>query len=173
MLRAILFLLALISTPSLVVAASRAADLAEYRNDRFGYSILYRHDYFDPDPPSATADGRVFRNPSGAELLVAAIPTDEPSLATAEAAAKVYFTGGRITYRRADKRWLVLSGYDEGGRIAYVLKAIYKAPPDAAEAGKTVIATLVFVYPPSERRVIDADIGPAVRYFLRSIAARG
>jgi hypothetical protein len=142
---------------------AQARGLSEYRNERFGFAVVYRAGYWVPQPPPANGDGRTFRSSDGAELRVwASHNALEESLAGMERRARADFAGGRITYRTAGRGWFVLSGLDRGGQLVYRATATFARDRDT-------VATMLITYPAAARAVVDPDIAAMWAHLRRSM----
>ena len=90
-----------------------------YRNDRFGFSILYPSNYLIPQMPLTSDDdgGRFLSRDGRAEMVVFARDNalDQTLGEIAEGETK---PGRTITYRVFKDQWFVLSGY-EGSKVFY------------------------------------------------------
>jgi hypothetical protein len=101
----------------------QAAEWTDYRNEKFGYSLLYPADIFAPAPAQSTqsarlpdhADegGRSFRSHDGrARLVVLATPnSDFTPEEYRETILKEFKGYDRVTYGPKGKTWFVLSGF--------------------------------------------------------------
>jgi hypothetical protein len=90
---------------------------AEYRNERFGFSMRYPGDLFELEKASEAGDGQVFVARGGeARLLVGALPNDKGQSPAAyqDYIAQQSYPGYQIGYRRLAGNWFVLSGEGKG-----------------------------------------------------------
>jgi hypothetical protein len=101
--------------------AALGEDWREYRNERFGLSLLFPADVFTPDRAAEAGDGQLFQSEvGGARLLVGALVNDSgfsPASYQSYIARKSY-SQFQIDYRPLGQSWFVLSG-EGNGRIFY------------------------------------------------------
>jgi len=111
-----------LSGAAVILACPAAAQRAwtTYRNERFGTTIDYPPDKFNPTSPPANADGLRFIAADGGAFAVSAINNVlHQTLAAIETAAvKNLDRGERISYREHGPNWFVLSG-TRGNTIFY------------------------------------------------------
>ena len=103
----------------LLLFSSKAVghSFATYRNERYGFSVMYPGD-FKMDPPPENGDGRRFFNDNGCSITASGINNiDEESVADEMRSDESSFD--KITYRSKGKNWFVLSGY-KGSDILYI-----------------------------------------------------
>ncbi|OYT72294.1 MAG: hypothetical protein CFK52_05595 [Chloracidobacterium sp. CP2_5A] len=121
-----------------------------YVNARFGYRIAYPADFI-PQGESENGDGQAFKNAAGAELR--AWGNLNPLGETVTEALRAELdrcadAGRRVTYRRAGKGFLVISGYEAGdARIFYLKKLVSPRRQVGFE----------LVYPAAARERYDRD----------------
>jgi hypothetical protein len=125
---------------------------AEYRNDKYGFSLRYPPDLFAVERTAEAGDGQVFVTPSGdARLLVGALVNDSgfsPGSYQAHVARQSY-GNFRITYQPMGKTWFALSGEGDG-KIFYE-KVMFSC------SGR-LINSFAMIYPASRREVFDAIV---------------
>jgi hypothetical protein len=121
----------------------------DYRNERFGFSLRYPGDVFEPEKASEAGDGQVFISRDGtARLLVGALPNDtgQGPAAYLDYIARVSYAGYRIDYRRLAGSWFVLSG--EGNGKTFYEKVMFSC------AGR-LINSFAMIYPTDQRGLFD------------------
>ncbi len=123
-----------------------------YVNPRFGYRVAYPADFL-PQGESDNGDGQVFRNPSdGAELRVWGNLNPLGETLTEALRAELDRCAAderRVTYHRAGRGFLVVSGYEaDGARIFYLRKLVSPRRQVGFE----------FVYPAASRARYDRDV---------------
>ena len=121
----------------------------DYRNERFGFSLRYPVDLFQPEKTSEAGDGQVFVSRDGAtRLLVGALQNDagQSPAAYQNYIARESYAGYRIDYRRLAANWFVLSG--EGGGKTFYEKVMFSC------AGR-LINSFAMVYPTDQRDNFD------------------
>lgn len=121
----------------------------DYRNERFGFSLRYPGDLFQPEKTSEAGDGQVFVSRDGAaRLLVGALQNDggQSPAAYQDYIARESYAGYRIDYRRLAGNWFVLSG--EGGGKTFYEKVMFSC------AGR-LINSFAMVYPTDQRDTFD------------------
>jgi hypothetical protein len=121
----------------------------DYRNERFGFSLRYPGDLFEPEKTSEAGDGQVFVSRDGAaRLLVGALQNDagQSPAAYQDYIARQSYAGYRIDYRRLAGNWFVLSG--EGGGKTFYEKVMFSC------AGR-LINSFAMVYPTDQRDTFD------------------
>jgi len=88
-----------------------------YRNERYGFSVMYPSD-FKMDPPPENGDGRRFFKDNGCSIIASGINNiGEESVASGMRSGESNFD--KITYRSKGKNWFVLSGY-KGSDVLYI-----------------------------------------------------
>jgi hypothetical protein len=98
-----------------------------YSNARYGYSLCYPGDLFQPGPEPDAHDGVRFQGPPGVTLIVEGsynAASDTPSSAAANELTAVAGGPIQITYRAAKNNWAVASGIAEG-KIFFVRQVLY------------------------------------------------
>jgi hypothetical protein len=121
----------------------------DYRNERFGFSLRYPGDLFQPERVSEAGDGQVFVSRDGAaRLLVGALLNDagQSPAAYQDYIARQSYAGYRIDYRRLAGNWFVLSG--EGNGKTFYEKVMFSC------AGR-LINSFAMVYPTDQRDTFD------------------
>jgi hypothetical protein len=99
-----------------------------YSNERYGYSLCYPSDLFQPGLEPDSHDGVRFQGPVGATLIVEGSynsASETPSSAAANELAAVAGGPIQITYRAAKDNWAVASGF-AGGKIFFVRQVLYR-----------------------------------------------
>jgi hypothetical protein len=91
-----------------------------YRNERFGTSIDYPSDRFNPSEPPANGDGLRFAAADGAAFTVSAINNvlHQPLSAVENAVVKNLTSGERIARREHGPNWFAIAG-TRGNEIFY------------------------------------------------------
>ena len=121
----------------------------DYRNERFGFSLRYPADVFEPEKASEAGDGQVFVSRDGnARLLVGALSNDsgQSPAAYQDYIARQSYAGYRIDYRRLSGSWFVLSG--EGNGKIFNEKVMFSC------AGR-LINSFAMIYPTNLRATFD------------------
>lgn len=138
---------------AILVAVPAAAEPAPVRADFNGGIIP--HDWRAVPPPQGV-NARGFVSPDGnSKIVLYAKPANRPVAAQLRRLRSVH--GGEITYERAGRSWIVVSGF-VGNRIFY-RKAILAC-------GGRAWHYLEFEYPAAQKRAFDA-------FVTRSSAALG
>lgn len=120
-----------------------------YRNERFGFSLRYPADQFDPEKASEAGDGQVFVARGGeARLLVGALPNDggQSPAAYLDYIARQSYADYKIGYRRLTATWFVLSG--EGNGKTFYEKVMFSC------AGR-LINSFAMIYPTDQGQAFD------------------
>lgn len=124
-----------------------------YINDRFGTTATFPTDVFNEQmPPPENGDGSTWLTADGASIAIygsnnALEQTPDSLLADARARREA---GYQLTYGKAGKDWVVLSGF-EGGLVFY----------HRLEFGADdVIHALLIKYPPTAKAKYDPLVGP-------------
>ena len=97
-----------------------------YTNERFRYSICYPEDPLVPQGESPNSDGRRFVAKDGAQLIVFGQynALNEPLRAvSANTAARLAGTSGRVTYKVLKPHWFVVSG--QNAQTIFYAKTLY------------------------------------------------
>ena len=123
-----------------------------YRNDRFGFSLQYPADVFQPERASEAGDGQVFVAAGGAaRLLVGALPNSDrlsPAAYQKEIARRSY-GDYVVTYRGLGGSWFALSG--EGGGKTFYEKVIFSC-------GGQLINSFAMIYPSEQAGLFDSIV---------------
>ncbi|BDA85305.1 hypothetical protein Sa4125_28470 [Aureimonas sp. SA4125] len=136
-------------TGTLVLGATIAvADDVTYRNDRFGTEARFPAEAFPvAQPEPVNGDGRAWTAPNGAELFIYARANrggETPRSIIADRAAD-----DTVTYKKAGKRWVVVSGYRDG-KIFYE-RYIFRGD---------LVHSVAIRYPEAARNRYDKLVGP-------------
>lgn len=129
-----------------------AADVT-YVNDRFGTSVTFPGDVFAEEmPPPENNDGRTWLSADGASLAIYGSNNAlEQTPQSLEQEAKSRSEAGyELTYSRAGKDWVVLSGIEEG--LVFYHRLEFGADD--------VIHGLLIKYPPDTKAKYDPLVGP-------------
>ena len=124
-------------------------DWAEYRNERFGFSLRYPAHIFGVERTAEAGDGQVFvAHDSDARLLVGALPNDSRYTPAAyqEFIARESYSAYEIGYRRLRGTWFVLSG--EGKGKTFYEKVMFSC-------GGRLINSFAMIYPTEQRHIFD------------------
>ena len=144
--------LAALAGPAVARDARLEEGWTDYRNERFGFSLRYPSDLFQPEKVSEAGDGQVFvSRDGGARLLVGALRNDagQSPAAYQDAIARESYAGYRIDYRRLAGNWFVLSG--EGNGKTFYEKVMFSC------AGR-LINSFAMVYPTDQRETFDRAV---------------
>ncbi|MFP3921775.1 MAG: hypothetical protein ACLFU3_08735 [Dichotomicrobium sp.] len=113
-----------------------------YKNERFGYRLVYPQSWFEPGPVSPNGDGRAFTTPEGDARIVVFGAHNGERMSLREYRATLLEEYGdyeELTYSPIGDTWFVLSGYSGdtiyyqkvmfscGGRIINVLSISFPA----------------------------------------------
>ena len=111
---------AAVSSTSVAPAAENGAAWRTYQNDRYGVTVEYP-DFFKPEPPPDSDDGRTFKSGDGAEFLVfASFNTLDFDLAAfQDFTLKNLDPDEAITYQAHGRDWFVISGTKGTGAVFY------------------------------------------------------
>lgn len=129
--------------------AAARHDWISYKNERFGFSLLYPADILTPTQTSAAGDGELFVSDDGrARLLVGAIENSERHSPASyqRFIARESYLGYAVDYSPSGRTWSVLSG--ERDDSIFYEKALFSC-------GGWRIASFAMLYPVAERRVYD------------------
>jgi hypothetical protein len=144
----ILALVAGLQLSSGPTAAQGAAETATYRNQRYGFTLSYPHDQFQPQEP-LVEEGRAWVSRDGnARILAGALPNpDGMSLQDYRAyVLKESYAGAEIDYAPVRNTWFVLSG-TRAGTMFYERVTF--------TCGGKLINSWAMLYPAAERRRYD------------------
>ncbi|WP_448950264.1 hypothetical protein [Labrys neptuniae] len=143
---------------ALLSSPAAALDWKTYGNARFGYSICYPADLLTAEPEADNGDGRVFSAASGASLRVwgGYNAADED----VDAIVAGVVDKGTVSYRRAAKDWVVVSGRS-GGDTFYAKILLQKDKKGAIDTVRTFLLT----YPAGEAATYDAVAGKLAKCF--------
>lgn len=131
------------------LAVAHAFDWQPYRNERFGFALIYPADTFEIERTSQQQDGRVFVGRDGSSrLLVGAFANESRHTPASyqEFIARQSYSNFDISYTRRGNTWFVLSG-ERDGRMFYE-KVMFSC-------GGRVINSFAMVYPSAQRRTFD------------------
>jgi hypothetical protein len=126
-----------------------ASGWAEYRNERYGFSIQYPADTFVVERTSEAGDGRVYVALEGnARLLVGALVNNQNYTPASyqDFIAKDSYSQYQISYRRHGSNWFALSGEGDG-KIFYE-KVMFTC-------GGRLINSFAMIYPADKRQTFD------------------
>lgn len=140
-------------------AQAPSAELATYRNERFGFSFSYPAQRFAPQPPPANDDGRVFVSADGnARLLAAALPNDDSMnlLEYRNLVIKQSYAGANITFAPVQANSFILSGLRDG--IIFYERVTFTC-------GGRLINSWAMLYPAIERAVYDRIVELVARTY--------
>jgi hypothetical protein len=135
-----------------ILAEATAApgwDWAEYRNERYGFSLQYPADIFVVERTAEAGDGQVLiAGEADARLLVGALPNEVGHTVASYQAhiARQSYRDYQIGYQRLGGSWSVLSG-EGNGRVFYE-KVMFTC------AGR-LINSFALIYPLERRHVFD------------------
>jgi hypothetical protein len=135
----------------LVLASSLAVaqDWQQYRNERYGFTLVYPADLLGTERAAEAGDGQVFASPNDeARLLVGALPNESGFTPTTyqQYIERHSYPDYQIDYRRTGSSWFALSG-EGGGRIFYE-KVMFTC-------GGRLINSFAMVYPSAQRHIFD------------------
>lgn len=97
------------------------SEWAVYKNERFGYRLVYPELWFNSEPESANGDGRAFSTPDGRARIVVFGARNTEGLSPRQYRATLLEEFGgydELTYSPLGRTWFVLSGF-RGDRIYY------------------------------------------------------
>ncbi len=130
------------SAASAQPALPPVSEWAVYKNERFGYRLVYPELWFDSEPEAANGDGRSFVTPDGRTRIVVFGAHNAEALSPREYRATLLEEFGgydELTYSPVGKTWFVLSGFRDdmiyyqkvmfscAGRIVNVLSISFPA----------------------------------------------
>lgn len=142
----------LTSAAALSLFFTAAAHAVTYVNERFGTSVTFPEDIFSSHmEPPANGDGMTFLSDDGASLAIygannALEATPQSMIEEAKARSE---DGYELTYSKAGKDWVVLSGYEEG--LIFYQRMEFGADD--------VIHAFLLKYPPSQKARYDPLVG--------------
>ena len=129
------------------VVPAQAEDFT-YQNERFGTSATFPSDLFPDQLPAPTnGDGLGWTSPEGAEIFIYARPRQPGE--TPRSVVRDRGSVDDVTYDRAGRRWVVVSGYRDG-RIFYE-RYIFRGD---------LVHSVSIRYPESLRATYDPLVGP-------------
>jgi hypothetical protein len=126
--------------------------LSVYKNTRFGYSLTYPSDVFNPEPESDNGDGRKFYSADHAAKVAVfgAYNTEKFTMEKYRDTLLKQFAGyEKVTYSPRGKTWFVLSGFHDGA--VYYQKVMFSC-------GSDVINVLAINWPEASRERYDPII---------------
>jgi hypothetical protein len=141
--------LALLISASSATAVSQATDWTPYRSGRFGYTLFFPAEVFQPRRGSPSGDGFEFLSRDGqAKLKVfAAYNTDNVGITEYRAAIMRDFVGyDHMVYGPMGQSWFVLSGLRDGS--IFYQKVIFTCEGH-------VINAFALTYPKEQKRDYD------------------
>jgi hypothetical protein len=130
-------------------ATASAQNWAEYRNERYGFSLRYPADVFTVERTTEAGDGQAFVDREGsARLLVGTLPNESKHTPAAyqDYLARHSYPDYRIDYRRLAASWFVLSG--EGNGKTFYEKVMFSC-------GGRLINSFAMIYPSDRRHLFD------------------
>jgi hypothetical protein len=129
--------------------SAAAHDWTAFRNDRFGFSLRYPADVFEPERASEAGDGQVFVSRDGdARLLVGVLPNVDRLSPGAyqDRIARQSYADYAVTYRRVSGNWFALSG--EGNGKTFYEKVIFSC-------NGRLINSFAMIYPSDRASLFD------------------
>ena len=141
------------------VAAQEQSGIANYRNERHGFSLSYPAGTFAAQPPPANDEGRVFVSRDGnARLLAGALPNaDGVNLRDYRALVlQQSYPGAAIDYAPVGAMWFVLSGTRDG--MMFYERVTFTC-------GGRLINSWAMLYPAAERRLYDRIVEQVARSY--------
>jgi hypothetical protein len=139
-------------------AAQGAAEIATYRNQRYGFSISYPTAQFRPQEP-LSEDGRVWVSHDGnSRLLAGALPNpDNLSLRDyRDFILQNSYAGAAVDYSPMRENWFVVSGVRDG--VTFYERVTFAC-------GGRLIKSWAMVYPEAEKRVYDRIVEQVARSY--------
>ena len=121
----------------------------QYRNERYGFSLLFPSNVFAVEKQSEAGDGQVFVSKDGeARLLVGALKNADALIPSAyqDYIARESYAAYSISYRRGGDTWFVLSG--EGSGKTFYEKVMFSC------SGR-LINSFAMLYPTEQRKAYD------------------
>lgn len=136
---------------NLMLASSVAAaqEWRQYRNERYGFTLVYPAELLVTERVAEAGDGQVFASSDGeARLLVGALPNESgyTPMSYQQYITRHSYPDYQIDYRRTGGSWFALSG-EGGGRIFYE-KVMFTC-------GGRLINSFAIVYPSAQRHIFD------------------
>ena len=138
----------LLSLSALEAAAQGGAEIATYRNQRYGFTISYPTAQFAPQEPLA-AEGRVWVSRDGSARLLAGGLANDEGLSLSqyrELVLRQSYEGAAVDYAPLRQNWFVLSGTRDG--MIFYERVTFTC-------GGRVINSWALLYPQAERRRYD------------------
>ena len=132
-----------------VAAQDQAASWPQYRNERYGFSLLFPSNLFAVEKRSEAGDGQVFLSKDGeARLLVGALKNADGLTPGAyqDYIVRESYAAYSISYRRGGETWFVLSG--EGNGKTFYEKVMFSC------SGR-LITSFAMLYPTEQRKAYD------------------
>jgi hypothetical protein len=139
-------------------AAQGAAEIATYRNQRYGFSISYPTAQFRPREP-LSEEGRVWISHDGnSRLLAGALPnTENLSLSDyREFILQNSYSGASVDYAPIRDNWFVVSGVRDG--VTFYERVTFTC-------GGRLIKSWAMVYPEAEKRIYDRIVEQVARSY--------
>lgn len=130
-------------------AQAQPAGWSEYRNEKFGLTLMYPRDIFQVERTAEAGDGQVFVTPEGdARLLVGALVNESGFTVTTyqNHVARQSYGKYEVTYEPRGRTWFVLSG--EGDGKVFYEKVMFSC------SGK-LINSFAMLYPADKRDVFN------------------
>ena len=135
----------LILTSSVAIAQN----WQQYRNERYGFTLVYPADLLVTERAAEAGDGQVFASlDDAARLLVGVLPNASgfTPITYQRYIERHSYPDYQIDYRRTGSSWFALSG-EGGGRIFYE-KVMFTC-------GGRLISSFAMVYPSAQRHIFD------------------
>lgn len=139
--------------PFVWLGAAAAQDRSDlwhnYKNERYGFSLVVPSRELAVEKRSGDGDGLLFSSKDGeARLLVGTLPNTEKQTLNSyqDFIAKQSYANYAITYRRSGDSWFVLSG--EGKDKIFYEKVMFSC-------GGELISSFAMIYPAERRKAFD------------------
>ena len=122
-----------------------------YHNDRFGTVGASPAGWIAQRPPD-NGDGQIFSSPDGRATLTISAGYNEPATPAGLARLAGYEDAGTVTYRKAGKDWIVVSG-QKNGQIFYRRYVL--------SCANSIWNSVSVDYPAAEKSAYDAIVAHA------------
>ena len=151
---------------ALAAAAQGPAEIATYRNPRYGFTLSYPTAQFSPQEPLAE-EGRVWVSRDGnARILAGALPNaDGMNLQDyRDFVLKQSYPGANVDYAPISGNWFVLSGTRDG--MMFYERVTFTC-------GGRLINSWAMLYPAADRQLYDRVVEQVARTYRPGAASCG
>lgn len=148
-------------------AKARWTDWGTVQSERFGFSIAYPRQVFEPDSSGAKEEGQVLVSSDGKARLIVGTFLNEENVTLADYRTQLLednYTGASLDYSPVKDKWFIISGTREGmhfyERVSFT-------------CGGRLINSWAMLYPASDKRFYDRVVEAIARTYTPGAGRSG